>query len=431
MQQAQKDAILAHFFQDDADTIVKLDYKEDPDSPEAASEMARTLRNNPSVLAVVGHSKSGTTLAALPFYSQAGIPVLMPAATSPYVLYGFERNHPRPNAEQLMTKSTPLFKNAFRLPPSDVPDQVVAIRLLVDKLNEEKKAGAKRNGTETKGTPAGQLDGPNTGRGLIKVMVICDVTRRTGADVYTVPMCQALREDPKFSRYLQHGEYRELELDTGDVYGVVTQIHAVKPEVLVLMAYPDLVAELLQELRERAEAMPGGSKDSPQQMKDYKIIVSDASFPNIQELAGFGAPIYLTSMTSPRTCDVHDYKDLVKANDERRRTEKPSGEPTSPDQISVSEGYTFDALYVLSRAIEQCGRDVDRGCVMQILKYAQPLQGICQDYTLINGERRNAEYYVYSACKDKMGRIQAGAQWSVTPDKKALDEHADWCPKSN
>ena len=114
MKQAMIDATAAGFFSENADSVVKLEWRDDRENLDAARDIAHDLRDNPNVLAVVGHSKSGTTLAALPFYAQAGIPVLMPAATSPYVLYGLSATSPGPKADQLLERGHPMFRNAFR-----------------------------------------------------------------------------------------------------------------------------------------------------------------------------------------------------------------------------------------------------------------------------------------------------------------------------
>lgn len=50
-----------------------------------ARKRAQRLQFDPSLLAVIGHSSSGTTAAAATSYEEAGIPLLMPIATSPSV----------------------------------------------------------------------------------------------------------------------------------------------------------------------------------------------------------------------------------------------------------------------------------------------------------------------------------------------------------
>src|SRR5215470_17397409 len=117
--------------------------REDADNINDASTKAREDRTNPEILAVVGHSRSSTTLAALPFYAEAGIPVLMPSATSPYVPYRFKLNESWPDVDNSgKVSGAPRFPRVFRLPPKDVPDQVDAIKETTLKLLSKKPEGA-------------------------------------------------------------------------------------------------------------------------------------------------------------------------------------------------------------------------------------------------------------------------------------------------
>ncbi len=304
---AVEDAKLADFF---SGLPAIIEFVPDSDTTETAKETASELRDDPTVLAVVGHSRSGTTLAALPLYAQAGIPVIMPAATSPDILVG--PNDSSGNSQR--------FSNAFRLPPNDVPNQANAIQLMVKELNE-KHSSTTSTATDQRATE--QSDTADTKR--LKLMLICDVTKRTGADVYTSPICGVLRKDKSFGADMV--AYHPLEMDTGDIYGFVTEIHVVNPDILVVVAYQDMARDLLQELRERAEAMAAVKAKSVNWGKSYSIIVSDVPYPSKVELAGFGYPVYLPSSDSPHACSLKGYSKLS--------AEKKNGLPSE-------EAYTFD-----------------------------------------------------------------------------------------
>ena len=73
-----------------------------------ADQISIRLRNDPTILAVIGHGTSATTRAAAWHYAQAGIPLLMPIATSPSAPYA-------PDDAALAHR----LKWSFRLPPSD------------------------------------------------------------------------------------------------------------------------------------------------------------------------------------------------------------------------------------------------------------------------------------------------------------------------
>ena len=60
---------------------IELVVEDDLGSPEGGSAAAQKLTSDPSVVAVVGHSFSGATNAALPIYEKANVPIMSPSAT--------------------------------------------------------------------------------------------------------------------------------------------------------------------------------------------------------------------------------------------------------------------------------------------------------------------------------------------------------------
>lgn len=380
--------------------LIVVETYDDSDDPEKAAEKAREIRKDQRVIAVVGHTRSGTTLAALPYYADAGIPVLMPAASSPYVFYSFDHSAIWPPVDKLHT-SYPRFNNAFRLLPSDVSEQDVADQVRAIKLTTEflaplrREERRKREGVEGK-------DKRETGN----VMVICDTTKRTGSDIYTRPMCETLRRDPIFATLL--AAYRELELDAGDIYGLVTEIHAVKPDIIVLVGYPEFARDLLEEMKERA-AQPGVQ----QPMSSYTFVISDTGKRN--GLLDFGSAIYVTSPIKSGECH--------------------------PDQgdakIPAEQVYAYDAVSVLAKAVTSCDRGVDRACVLGKLR--KNLAGACESYVMTGGEPTNAKYYVYGTCKKspelkKPPELELKLRWTIelnTKKPKDLTDDAQWCKDSS
>ena len=68
---------------------VKFEWRDDLNQPGEATRIAEEIvTTRPEVVAVVGHTQSNTTAAALPFYAAAGIPLVLPVATS--VDFGFD-----------------------------------------------------------------------------------------------------------------------------------------------------------------------------------------------------------------------------------------------------------------------------------------------------------------------------------------------------
>ena len=357
--------------------------EKDAESTAQALSTARQIRDDPDVLAVVGHSYSGTTRAVLPSYAEGGIPVIIPAATSPYVTYKFDEHGPWPSLAELEAKDATYsrFDNAFRLIPSDVPNQVEAIeattRKLVGGSNQHKRISGEKPG---------------------KIILICDITKRNGSDAYTKPICDSLREE-KNSKYSIAGYIagsKELDVDTGDIWALVTEIHALmnaQPHKwIVFIGYPELARVLLEELRERARV-------TGEQMSSYTFIMSEACLTN--DLLGFGASIYVTSPFNPSRalqCIPELTKTLREIN-----------------VVPSAEAYSFDAIVVLSKAVAECKEKshLDRTCVKEYLqKNADDLIGRCEVH-IGAGERRDAPYYVYSTCR---GKLQL--RWEIGPDRE-------------
>lgn len=364
---------------------IDLNLKADEDSPDEAAKIARDVSLDPHTLAVIGHSRSGTTRASMPFYSEANIPVLMPAATSPYVIYEFDEARGLPSIGAL--KDKPKFPNAFRLRPSDVPDQVGAMKLALEKLARSRDAKRGIAGT--------------------KIMLICDTTSLNGSDVYTKPMCDSILSDPDLSPKIV--SYRPFALDS-DVYGLVTEIHAVTPDYIIILGYPELARIVLEELVER--------KPSGQTRLPYTFIMADACLQN--NLTRFSRDIYVTSSfnggqvsSCKSTLAQQLYDHLNKA--------KPA------DVAMTDEFYTFDAVLILLKAVKSCEDHLDRLCVMNYLVTNEvELGGACETYQIYKGERQNAAFNVNSVCGDAFQ-----VKWLARKGNKTLDDNPHWCAPSS
>jgi len=83
------------------DYNIRIREYDDESTEDGARRVALSIASNPHVAAVVGHFTSGNTLAALPIYRIANLPVIMPIAT----LTSITKNKG--------------FLNAFRMPPSN------------------------------------------------------------------------------------------------------------------------------------------------------------------------------------------------------------------------------------------------------------------------------------------------------------------------
>ncbi len=106
----------------------QLDPYDDGGSPDLAVKYAKQIQEDPSVMAVIGHGNSSTTKAAALYYHQAGIPLIMPIATSPDVT----------NRIDSFSNVSSRLDNCFRLPPNDLY-QAKAIGAYIISHYKEKK----------------------------------------------------------------------------------------------------------------------------------------------------------------------------------------------------------------------------------------------------------------------------------------------------
>ena len=109
--------------------LIELKPYDDGGNPEDAVNYAKEIQLNPKVLAVIGHAISETTRYAGWIYEQSGIPLVMPIATSPNVVFP---PHKKPEEKNRI-------KNAFRLPPSDLSMQAPAVAYVAREIAKAKK----------------------------------------------------------------------------------------------------------------------------------------------------------------------------------------------------------------------------------------------------------------------------------------------------
>ena len=108
-----------------------LTMRRTPAEMTSAVQVAATLRNDPSVVGVVGHPESGTTQEALPIYEDAedggrrAVAVVTPTATSP-----------------ALSGASPWL---FRICPTDEAASVAVARFVVDSLHAQHAAIVYRN----------------------------------------------------------------------------------------------------------------------------------------------------------------------------------------------------------------------------------------------------------------------------------------------
>jgi hypothetical protein len=377
---------------------VEFEPRSDQDSQDKAEAAAREIRRDPDVLAVIGQAASGTTFAALPLYAEAGIPVIIPNATSPYVLYrhSFDPNSSSPRTIDL-DYSLPRFSNAFRLIPSDVPDQAHAMELTIKKVWHEMV--------------------PGENRGRAKVLLVCDATEDSGAGIYSKPICDYLDA----SENKNEGGYDVVgrtDLDKRVVASVLPEIHATDPNFIVVASYSSLARLVLQVWREDNEKRPRTQPKNAQHAEP-RFIMPDACLS--PELLKSDARIYVTYPMNPRHIDGCPSKETFRRAISCQK-EKQLGKPqtdcepigseqaraqqmqSSPSIDETDEMFAYDSVIILKSAVKQCieEQDLNRACILRYLNnHHDALRGICETYHVEHGDRQNAYYYVYEKVRNE------------------------------
>jgi hypothetical protein len=422
---------------------VQFEDREDPDSQDKADRLAREIRRDPDVLAVIGHAASGTTFAALPRYAEAGIPVLITSATSPYLLYrhSFDAHVPNTNLADA-DYSTPRYTNAFRLIPSDVPDQAHAMELAIKQLSETYPSTS-RTGKK-----------PDEDEGS-KVLLICDATKDSGAEIYSKPICDYLAA-PVNRKEGKYNVVGRTDIDKSRVSSILAEIHAVKPDFIVVASYSALARLVLQVWTEDKEKQAASersrsSTSSAEKSPEIRFIMPDACLS--RDLLEFDAPIYVTYPVSPahinKCASIDRYrkgiacqkekqlnKSLADCEDPKRSDQQPSpsraaeskaepsrSQPSIPDPLGIPETdemFGYDSVLILKEAVKSCvaEHDLDRPCILRYLnEHHGGLKGVCETYRVERGDRQNAYYYVYENVK----KNDKPRTWEVQEFAKADD----------
>jgi len=227
-------------WEDLSDSVV-LEGFNDGGKASNSSKLAEALRDRPEVIAVIGHATSGTTEAAVKAYADAGIPLLMPIATSVNVR--------KSTSDESATM-------AWRMPPADIPYQAAAV--------------------------AHVALGPPGARNCL---VLRDLS--PDADSYSIPFFEAVVRN-----VIPHCHLTEkADVSTADAESVlaVGQIVAGnKIDVVVLIGYGTTANRVLQSIRESTK---GAKSPAP------RIVLTDGA--KIEDLNVDGLPVYLTFPIAP------------------------------------------------------------------------------------------------------------------------------------
>lgn len=311
---------------------------------EVARKIARALRKDPHVIAVIGHATSGTTREGAWLYSQAGIPLLMPIATSPNAAF--------PPSSEIVEENR--LQNYFRLPPSDDRVQAPAIVFYaMDILKAES----------------------------------CFLLRDISADAaeYSGPLVESLQELIPYCR-VEHAP-QNINRNEPSIAHVPIAIAAESPDVVIFCGYGTTVHRLIHVLRMHY-------RDNAD-LKRPRLILTDGCKTGELDTSGFE-----TYVTFP----VPDIGDIQRDTDDFAVLTKHI--PIGVEQSYHIYGY--DAMLFIGTSIKDIQEEkISRRTILgELRKDSRYFCGVVGEYDFIHGENVRAGYYVYKAISDGTGKSE-------------------------
>lgn len=301
-----------------------------------AEKIGVEIQSDPRVMVVIGHASSGTTRKAAWLYAQAGIPLLMPVATSPYAVYP-------PGAR--VDDSTRL-RACFRLSPSDDKVQAPAVAFVAEEMLKVKRG-----------------------------YLVQDISE--GASEYSKPLYDRLEQ------LLGNVLIDKQKLDRGkaDFSGVASNIEAQNPDIVIFCGYGSTATLVLSALRH-------AYKDKPSSKP--KIILTDGS--RVKDLNTSGFDVYMTfplpDITYFKDCRSQDYDILLKtimSHDEQSF------------QIYGYDAMLMVGKALEKCTAERISRDCLRKSLSELPFFTG---STCLQYFFAEGDNTLSEYYVFRSNSD-------------------------------
>ena len=323
--------------------LLTLQGYDDGGDAEQARAIAMELYTDPSVLAVIGHATSGTTRAAGHIYESAGIPLLVPSASSPNALCG----------EGPPTTCPRVLSNAFRLAPRDDKIQAPALVWQIREL---------------------ELD---------RIYVLVETSK--DADVYTRPLAKALE-----GLLQPPGENHDAEAEKngpkdkkdnvvvrfvppGPLESVAKKVIKEKPDAVVFVGYAKRAKEVLAEL---------GKAYAEAELLRPPVFLTDGC--KEKNLRRHRFDVRITFPIGDKICEGSDHPEAETLRSAMRV------EPQS------FQGQGYDAMLMIGSAIQQClQQGISRACLLEKLRSREVFVGACDVYSLGTGENLHADYYVH------------------------------------
>ncbi len=317
---------------------------DDKGRKEVARKIALYLRKDPYVMTVIGHATSGTTREAAVLYSQVGMPLLMPIATSPMVAFP-------PNSEMVEEKR---LQNYFRLPPSDDRVQAPAVAIFAIENLKAKK---------------------------------CFLLRDISVDArdYSATLTESLEELIPECRILQAA----VEVNRAASFEPVAMaIIAESPDVVIFCGYGTTAHRLLHTLFIHLEYDAG--------IEHPRFILTDGC--KISDLNTSGFETYVTFPAPDLKSNSIKLSGIQ--SDEQELNILKKYMPFGIEQSYHIYGY--DAILLMAASLTNLQKEEisRRSLLEQLRNNSNSFCGIAGEYDFAQGESQRAGYFVYKVNSD-------------------------------
>jgi len=304
--------------------------------------LADVLRRRPQLLAVIGHSTTACTQAALPAYRTSNIPVLVPAATNPALLRGHERH-------------------TFRLPSNDCVQSRVLAHVVVNELKAK------------------------------SVFVVWDATKE--AEQYSEYIKNQVQhfitapEEPGQTPDkvpVLEGSY-PISLNPLNYSYLFARIVSSDPDVVIFAGYGSLAREFMLGLDHEYSRYP--------ERRRPKIVLTDGC--KIPGLQSYGFDAYITFAAKP----LKSFSAFANFD-----AGAPIGGFQKMFLTESFEVFGYDAAIILFTAVSEAAlkRAVSRDDVMSTIRERARLYPTAYRYEFRDGENERIRYYCYSVNRESV-----------------------------
>jgi ABC-type branched-subunit amino acid transport system substrate-binding protein len=322
--------------------LIQID---DSDTTVTAKRKSDDLASSPRILAVIGHSRSATTQAAIKSYYEAGIPFIIPVATAQSAVY------PSDLQKNVLVPSGTIANDFFRLRPSDDKAQAPAISFLVAKIADSERRA-------------------NLTQKPVAVKVHLVISTNTNTSAYCNPLGDKIQELLRTTSFVPDKVDDDFaDRDTEEIAKRISSEHE-SNDIVIFCGYYDEAKSFLAATKQAYQA----AQKTPPNFIFTEAATDIENNPDFHELV-----IYRT------------------APDDVGRCELPSNMQGFAPSSEFVSGY--DAVLILSIAAQRCTQDnhLSRKCLLKDLQSSSAFAGACRGYSFRHGESVLSNYYVFKS----------------------------------